>query len=92
MTEMMRVMDAGGQAIKLSTAPKPRPGPNEVLVRVVASAVNPAEEKVFRGDFAVEVPIDSRYTVADLHGAFHRQTDRGRVGRVVVDVAGGWPA
>jgi NADPH:quinone reductase-like Zn-dependent oxidoreductase len=52
MTEMMRVMDAGGQAIKLSTAPKPRPGPNEVLVRVAASAVNPAEEKVFRGDFA----------------------------------------
>ena len=38
------------------------------------------------------VPIDSRHTIADLGAALKRQTDRGRVGRVVVDVADGWPS
>lgn len=36
------------------------------------------------------VPIDSRHKVTDLAVALRRQTERGRVGRVVVDVAEGW--
>ena len=40
----------------------------------------------------LEVPIDSRHKIADLGAALKRQTDRGRVGRVVVDVAEGWPS
>jgi NADPH:quinone reductase-like Zn-dependent oxidoreductase len=40
----------------------------------------------------LEVSIDSRYKIADLGAALNRQTDRGRVGRVVVDVDGGWPS
>ncbi len=40
----------------------------------------------------LEVPIDSRHAIADLETALKRQTDRGRVGRVVVDVADGWPS
>lgn len=36
------------------------------------------------------VPIDSRHKVTDLAVALGRQTERGRVGRVVVDVAEGW--
>jgi NADPH:quinone reductase-like Zn-dependent oxidoreductase len=40
----------------------------------------------------LEVPIDSRHKVADLGAALRRQSDRGRVGRVVVDVADGWPS
>ena len=39
-----------------------------------------------------DVPIDSRHPIADLGAALKRQADRGRVGRVVVDVAEGWPA
>ena len=39
----------------------------------------------------LEVRIDSRHRVADLGAALKRQTDRTRVGRVVVDVAEGWP-
>ncbi len=39
----------------------------------------------------LEVPIDSRHKIADLGAALERQTDRGRIGRVVVDVADGWP-
>lgn len=40
----------------------------------------------------LEVPIDSRHTIADLESALKRQSERGRVGRVVVDVAEGWPS
>ena len=40
----------------------------------------------------LEVTIDSRHTITDLATALQRQTDRGRVGRVVVDVADGWPS
>lgn len=40
----------------------------------------------------LEVPIDSCYKIADLGAALKRQTDRNRVGRVVVDVANGWPS
>lgn len=40
----------------------------------------------------LEVPIDSRHKIADLNAALKRQADRGRVGRVVVDVADGWPS
>lgn len=40
----------------------------------------------------LEVPIDSRHTIADLDAALKRQVDRGRVGRVVADVAEGWPS
>jgi NADPH:quinone reductase-like Zn-dependent oxidoreductase len=40
----------------------------------------------------LEVPIDSRHKIADLGTALKRQADRGRVGRVVVEVAEGWPS
>lgn len=40
----------------------------------------------------LDVTIDSRHQIADLGAALARQNDRARVGRVVVDVAEGWPA
>lgn len=40
----------------------------------------------------LEVPIDSRHKIADLGAALKRQVDRSRTGRVVVDVAAGWPS
>ncbi|MFT7623390.1 MAG: NADPH:quinone reductase-like Zn-dependent oxidoreductase [Myxococcota bacterium] len=42
-------------------------------------------------DDGLEVPIDSRHDVANLGAALERQTNRERVGRVVVNVAQGWP-
>lgn len=38
----------------------------------------------------LEVPIDSVHKIANLADALKRQTDPGRTGRVVVDVAEGW--
>ncbi len=42
----------------------------------------------------LDVPIDSRHRIADLGAALERQVDRDRdrVGRVVVNVAEGWPS
>ena len=40
----------------------------------------------------LEVPIDSRHKIADLSAALKRQSDRRRVGRVVIDVTEGWPS
>ncbi|MGI9658790.1 MAG: zinc-binding dehydrogenase, partial [Gaiellaceae bacterium] len=40
----------------------------------------------------LEVPIDSRHPISDLAAALRRQSERGRSGRVVVDVADAWPA
>jgi len=38
----------------------------------------------------LEVPIDSHHKIANLTDALKRQTEQGRVGRVIVEVAGGW--
>ncbi len=39
----------------------------------------------------LEVSIDSRHKIAHLGDALKRQNEPGRVGKVVVDVADGWP-
>ena len=47
----MRAMGAGPDGVLLAEVPKPEPGAGEVRIRVVASAINPAEEKLISGDF-----------------------------------------
>jgi NADPH:quinone reductase-like Zn-dependent oxidoreductase len=44
-------MAATRDGVKMVEIPKPTPSVSEVLVKVMASAVNPAEEKVLSGDF-----------------------------------------
>jgi NADPH:quinone reductase-like Zn-dependent oxidoreductase len=51
MAETMRVMGATGDGVEMIEIPKPTPGRGEVRVKVIASAVNAAEEKIIRGDF-----------------------------------------
>ncbi len=46
----MRAMAATGEGVGMVEIPIPEPGSDEVLVRVVASAVNPGEAKVIEGD------------------------------------------
>ena len=38
--------------LQISELPDPRPGPGEVLVRVMASGVNPLDTKIRRGEAA----------------------------------------
>ena len=51
MIETMRAMGATGDGVEMIELPKPTPGPGEVRIRVIASAVNAGEEKVISGDF-----------------------------------------
>ena len=51
MAETMRAMGATGDGVEMIEIPKPTPGPGEVRVKVIASAVNAGEEKVIGGDF-----------------------------------------
>ena len=51
MAETMRAMAATGAGVEMTEIPRPTPGPGEVRVKVIASAVNPGEEKVISGDF-----------------------------------------
>jgi NADPH:quinone reductase-like Zn-dependent oxidoreductase len=51
MAKTMRAMGATGNSVKMIEIPKPTPGRGEVRVKVIASAVNPGEEKVMSGDF-----------------------------------------
>ena len=44
-------MGATRDGVKMTEIPKPTPGPGEVRVKVIASAVNVGEEKVIGGDF-----------------------------------------
>ncbi len=52
MTETMKAMGVTGNSVEMIEIPKPIPGRGEVRVKVIASAVNPAEEKVISGSFA----------------------------------------
>jgi NADPH:quinone reductase-like Zn-dependent oxidoreductase len=44
-------MGATGDSVEMIEIPKPKPGQGEVRIKVIASAVNPGEEKVISGDF-----------------------------------------
>src|SRR5260221_3649594 len=46
------IMPAVGAEFSVSSVPKPLPGPNEVLVRIKASAVNPLDIKIRSGHAA----------------------------------------
>jgi NADPH:quinone reductase-like Zn-dependent oxidoreductase len=52
MAQTMRAMARQGDGFVCVELPRPQPGPGEVRVRVVASAINPADEKVIAGQFA----------------------------------------
>src|SRR5436853_7696644 len=45
----------GPEKLKLEEVPVPEPKENEVLVRVIASAVNPADPLILNGKYAKEV-------------------------------------
>jgi NADPH:quinone reductase-like Zn-dependent oxidoreductase len=51
MEEKMRAMVSIGDDVALREVDKPTPKPGEVRVKVIASSINPAEEKVIGGEF-----------------------------------------
>ncbi|NNE45322.1 MAG: alcohol dehydrogenase catalytic domain-containing protein, partial [Rhodothermales bacterium] len=51
MAETMRAMAVTADGVAMTELPTPSPGPGEVRIKVVSSAVNPAEQFVIDGDF-----------------------------------------
>jgi NADPH:quinone reductase-like Zn-dependent oxidoreductase len=49
MEETMKAMAVTGRGVEMIEVPKPVPGPGDVRVKVIASAVNPAEQIVIDG-------------------------------------------
>lgn len=57
MKAMMLKSFGGPQSFELRDVPKPVPGAGQVLVRVHATAINPLDYQVRRGDYADLVPL-----------------------------------
>ena len=51
-TMQAAVLEAPGALFRLTTIPRPTPGPGQVLVRIAASGTNPLDAKIHRGEAA----------------------------------------
>src|SRR3954453_1427035 len=74
----------GPGAVEVREEPMPAPGPNEVLVEAVVSAISPGTEMlVYRGHLPAGMPVDA--TIPGLTGApsYPMKYGYASVGRVV---------
>lgn len=86
------VLTAYHSPLHIAELPDPEPGPDEVLVRVVASGVNPLDIKIRRGEAAhakVAPPAVLGIDMAGVVEAVGAQVDRFRVGDEVFGMTGG---
>ncbi len=87
----------GAEVLKLEDVPRPEPKDNEVLVRVIASGVNPADSLIVSGRYAQEfgthLPLVPGYDVAGVVEKIGAKIDKLKVGDPVyafVLWGGGW--
>ena len=87
----------GPEVLKLEEAPRPEPKENELLVRVIACGVNPADPLIVSGRFAKEfgtrLPLIPGYDVAGVVEKVGAKITRFKVGDAVYGYAlmgGGW--
>lgn len=87
----------GPEVLKLENVPRPEPKENEVLVRVIAAGVNPADALLVSGKFAAEsgtrLPLIPGYDIAGVVTKIGRKVTRLKVGDAVyayVLWGGGW--
>ncbi|QRY45873.1 zinc-dependent alcohol dehydrogenase family protein [Mycolicibacterium boenickei] len=86
------VLTAYGTPLQIREIPDPTPGPGEVLVRVMASGVNPLDIKIRRGEAAhakVAPPAILGIDMAGVVEAVGAQVDQFRVGDEVFGMTGG---
>ncbi|MBV8366977.1 MAG: zinc-binding dehydrogenase [Candidatus Eremiobacteraeota bacterium] len=53
----LRAYDGKPESISVVDVPKPVPGPNEVLIRVYASPINPSDLHFVRGEYGFKKPL-----------------------------------
>lgn len=98
MMKAVMVHEYGGpEVLKLEDAPRPEPRENEVLVRVIASGVNPADPLIVSGKYAKEfgthLPLTPGYDIAGIVEKTGTKVTRLRVGDAVYGYVlwgGGW--
>ena len=84
----------GPAQVEVQEEPVPEPGPGQVLVKTLVSAISPGTEMlIYRNQFPAEMSVDA--TIPSLAGAFHYPLKYGyaSVGQVVASgsqVPGGW--
>ncbi|MDZ4266485.1 MAG: zinc-dependent alcohol dehydrogenase family protein [Mycobacterium sp.] len=86
------VLSAYDSPLHVGELPDPEPGPGEVLVRVMASGVNPLDIKIRRGEAAhakMAPPAVLGIDMAGVVEAVGAQVDRFRVGDEVFGMTGG---
>jgi NADPH2:quinone reductase len=86
------VLTAYNSPLQIGELPDPTPGPGEVLVRVMASGVNPLDTKIRRGEAAhakMAPPAVLGIDMAGVVEAVGSQVDRFRVGDEVFGMTGG---
>lgn len=86
------VMNAYNTPLVVHEVPAPTPGPGEVLVRVMASGVNPLDTKIRRGEAAhakMAPPAILGIEMAGVVEAVGGQVDRFQVGDEVFGMTGG---
>lgn len=63
----IRIHEFGGpEVLKYEDVPEPKPGPNEIQVRVIAAGVNPVDWKMRRGGMKLALPITLGSDVAGI--------------------------
>lgn len=87
----------GPEVLKLEEVPRPEPKENEVLVRVIASGVNPADPLIVSGKYAKEfgthLPLIPGYDIAGVVEKAGAKISRLKVGDPVYGYVlwgGGW--
>src|SRR5438874_13437497 len=87
----------GPEVLKYGKAPVPEPKPNEILVRVIASGVNPADPLIISGKYAEQfgthLPLIPGYDVAGIVERTGGQITQLKRGDAVYGYAlfgGGW--
>jgi NADPH:quinone reductase-like Zn-dependent oxidoreductase len=86
------VLNAYQSPLRVDELPDPSPGPGEVLVRVMASGVNPLDIKIRRGEAAhakMAPPAVLGIDMAGVVEAVGAQVDRFQVGDEVFGMTGG---
>lgn len=86
------VLTAYGTPLQIREIPDPAPGPGEVLVRIMASGVNPLDIKIRRGEAAHAKTAPPAILGIDMAGvveAVGAQVDEFRVGDEVFGMTGG---
>ena len=87
----------GPEVLKLEDVPRPEPKENEIRVRVIASAVNPADPLIVSGKYAKEfgthLPLTPGYDVAGVVEQVGAKITRLKIGDAVYGYVlwgGGW--